>query len=296
MKMKARAFAPAKINLSLHITGQRADGYHLIDSIVAFADVGDIVTVETGKGAGLSVTGPAAQGVPADESNLVCRIARAFWPDADVHIQLEKHLPSASGIGGGSADAAACFRAMSKLFPRAAAADVTSELLQIGADVPMCVSGKPARVGGVGEILDPIDALASLPAVLVNPGIPVSTPAVFAALECRSNAAMGVLPDDMSDPASVADWLSRQRNDMQQAAIAQVPQISAVLDHIASTSGCAFSRMSGSGATCFGIYPAPADAKAAALQLAAERPDWWVCFAVLGSPPQADAQLMRSTT
>ena len=119
--MKARAFAPAKINLSLHVTGQRADGYHLIDSIVAFADVGDIVTVETGRGAGLSVTGPAAQGVPADDSNLVCRIARAFWPDADVQIQLEKHLPSASGIGGGSADAAACFRAMSKLFPRAAA-------------------------------------------------------------------------------------------------------------------------------------------------------------------------------
>ncbi len=93
--MKARAFAPAKINLSLHITGQRADGYHLIDSIVAFADVGDIVTVETGKSAGFSVSGPLAQGVPADQSNLVCKVAHTLWPKADVHIQLDKHLPPA---------------------------------------------------------------------------------------------------------------------------------------------------------------------------------------------------------
>ena len=296
MKMKARAFAPAKINLSLHITGQRADGYHLIDSIVAFADVGDIVTVETGKSAGFSVSGPLAQGVPADQSNLVCKVAHTFWPKADVHIQLDKHLPPASGIGGGSADAAACFRAMSKLFPLPAATDVTAELLQIGADVPMCVLSAPARIGGVGGLVEPLIAFPSLPAVLVNPRVPVSTPAVFAALESRANAGMGELPDDMADLACVTDWLSQQRNDMQLAAIAQVPQIKTVLDHIASTSGCLFSRMSGSGATCFGIYPTLDSARVAARRLEAERPDWWVRPTLLGAPPESAAQLMRSTT
>ncbi|MCM2561549.1 4-(cytidine 5'-diphospho)-2-C-methyl-D-erythritol kinase [Lutimaribacter sp. EGI FJ00015] len=257
------SFAPAKINLTLHVTAQRPDGYHMLDSLVVFAAVGDRLAFDPGPRLSLAVTGPFAAGVPADGSNLVWRAAElAGWTG---HITLEKNLPHGAGIGGGSADAAAALRMLGQ--PDLDSAEA------LGADVPVCLSAVAKRVQGIGEILTPLSNTPALDLVLVNPGGHLPTPTVFGALEDKMNDPMeGV--GTWSDRGWLVDWLCRQRNDLTAPAIRLAPQIAtalAALEHDAE-----LARMSGSGATCFGIYPDAEQARSAAARIAAQHPDWWV--------------------
>ena len=262
--------APAKINLALHVTGQRADGYHLLDSLVAFADVGDRVTVRPAARTSLRVTGPMADGVPAGAENAVLRAAALIGVGAG--ITLDKHLPAAAGIGGGSSDAAATLRALARL----AGIAVPGDVLPLGADVPVCLLARVARMRGIGEAVEPVEGLPALDAVLVNPRLPVATPGVFARLKCRENAGMPEVFPRWRDGAECARWLAMQRNDLEAPARALCPEIGAVLDCLRAGAACALARMSGSGATCFGLYPDAGTAGTEAARIAAERPDWWV--------------------
>lgn len=265
--------APAKVNLALHVTGRRADGYHLIDSVVVFADAGDRISVSSAGETSLAVTGPRAAGVPVDGRNLVLRAA-ALMPDAPAAIRLHKHLPAAGGIGGGSADAAAVLRALARLHgcPLPAAEAV----LALGADLPVCLAGRAVRMRGIGERLAPVPALPALPALLVNPGIGVSTPEVFSALSRADNPPMPDIPAGLADAASLARWLGGQRNDLEPPACRIAPVIGEVLDRLRAMPGCLLARMSGSGATCFGLFPDSVAAGLAAGRLRAVRPNWWI--------------------
>lgn len=262
--------APAKINLALHVTGQRPDGYHLLDSLVAFADVGDRVSACPAARTSLHVTGPMAAGVPVGAENAVLRAAALIGVAAD--ITLDKHLPAAAGIGGGSSDAAAALRALARLAGVALPADV----LALGADVPVCLLAGAARMRGIGEAVEPVDGLPPLDAVLVNPRVPVATPGVFARLDRRENAGMPETLPRWRDGAECARWLATQRNDLEAPAQALCPGIGAVLESLRASGGCMLARMSGSGATCFGLCPDAATARAEAARIAAARPDWWV--------------------
>jgi 4-diphosphocytidyl-2-C-methyl-D-erythritol kinase len=268
--MTVKVFAPAKINLSLHVTGQREDGYHLLDSLVAFVDLGDQVTANPAVQSALSVTGPFAEGVPVDGSNLVLRAAELA--DFPMSLVLDKHLPPASGIGGGSADAAATLKAAARL----GADPVTAErALALGADVPVCVRAKPMRMRGIGNVLEPV-TMPALHMVLVNPKVEVSTPEVFKRLECKDNSEMPDLLPRWPDTLAFIDWLSTQRNDLEKPAVKLVPEVAAALAALALTPGALMVRMSGSGATCFGLFADRYAADVAALQLAESNPWWWV--------------------
>jgi 4-diphosphocytidyl-2-C-methyl-D-erythritol kinase len=272
----ADVFAPAKVNLTLHVTGRRDDGYHLLDSLVVFAGVGDRITAEAG-GAGLRVTGPQGAGVPEGPENLVARAAALFDPPVAAGLTLDKHLPTASGIGGGSADAAATLTALAELDGRPL--PPAEAVLRLGADVPVCLAGRPARMRGIGGDLSPVPALPAGWLVLANPGVAVPTPEVFRRLERRDNPPM---PDPLPhwrDAADLAAWLGTQRNDLEAPARAIAPVIGTVLDRLLATEGCAMARMSGSGATCFGLYAEEAAARHAAAAVAAENAGWWLAAA-----------------
>ena len=287
-----REFAPAKINLALHVTGRRADGYHLLDSITAFAATGDAVHVEKAAGFSLRADGPFAAGLPLDESNLALRAAREAvtrWPAlfAPVRIRLEKNLPVASGIGGGSADAAAVLRAMTRLHDAAPPRDELMRLaLELGADVPVCLQGRACRMRGIGEQLEPLADFPSLPAVLVNPGVAVSTAEVFAKLGLAPGGSGGApLPGDPI-PVRAADftaWLAGARNDLQPPARALHADIGACLDALRACEDVRLARMSGSGATCFALFPGDDAARRAAARLRREHPRWWIRETTLGN-------------
>jgi len=281
-----RVFAPAKINLALHVIGQRADGYHLLDMLVGFADVGDVITVAPSDRASLTLIGPEAQAL-SDGPNIITKITDAF-ATSPVAITLQKNLPIASGIGGGSADAAATYRAIRS------GQDDNARLLQIGADVPMCVTCKPARVRGIGEDIVPL-TLAELPIVLVNPRVQVATPAVFNSMKIRDNPPLSEMPQDLGHPAVLIEYLKAQRNDLQSLAIALAPIIATALSEIAQ-SGARLARMSGSGATCFGLYASADQAQSAARDLAHAHPDWWITAATLNGPIDIATQVIRATT
>jgi 4-diphosphocytidyl-2-C-methyl-D-erythritol kinase len=260
-------FAPAKVNLCLHVIGRRGDGYHLLDSLVAFADVGDRVSVAPGEG--LRITGPQAAALPVSDDNLCLRAARAMG--GGVRVALDKVLPVSSGIGGGSADAAAVLRAMARMgrpLPDAAA------VLALGADVPVCLAGRAVRMTGVGEGLAPV-RLPEAWLVLANPGLAVSTPEVFRALARRDNAPMPALPR-LHGVAELAAFVAMQRNDLEPAATALAPPIAEVRAALTAQPGCLVARMSGSGATCFGLFADGLTAATAARALQAARPGWWV--------------------
>ena len=266
--------APAKVNLALHVTGQRADGYHLLDSLVVFADVGDRVSVTPSEASSLTVSGPRAAGVPTDESNLCMKAARMAGRPVAIH--LEKHLPSEAGIGGGSSDAAAVLRGIAAL-----GTPIPDQTERLGADVPVCLDPKAARMQGLGEVVLPVTCLPPLPALLVNPGRPVATPAVFKQLEKRDNPDMGALPDGLSTPEETAQYLMSLRNDLEAPAMALEPAIGAVLSVLASLPLCLLARMSGSGASCFALFPTQEAARSAGRMLADAHPGWWVCDTVL---------------
>ncbi len=258
-----REAAPAKLNLTLHVTGRRSDGYHLLDSLVVFCQIGDVVTLEDGP-LSLTVTGPFATGLAAEADNLCLRAARLAG--REVAITLEKNLPVASGIGGGSADAAAVLRALG-----ASPAGTQS----LGADVPVCMAGLPTRMRGLGEILDPLPALPPLHLVLVNPGRGLSTPAVFNALTRRENPPMPDTLPDFPDADALIGFLRDCRNDLAAPAISLMPEIATCLAAL-NDAGAELARMSGSGATCFGLFSDAARARAARTVIARAHPSWWV--------------------
>lgn len=260
--MTNKGRAPAKINLTLHVTGRRVDGYHLLDSLVAFADLGDTLTLSDAPEMSLSVTGPFATGVPSDNRNLVWRAAElAGWTG---HIDLDKRLPHAAGIGSGSSDAACVLRLLS--------AQVDG--LSLGADVPVCQLASGARMRGIGELVEPL-SLPDLPALLVNPGVGVPTGAVFADLATADNAPMPDTIPEFTDVSSAAAWLADQRNDLETPAYRHARVLEELLTDLRCTGHVLLARMSGSGATCFALYPTMKAAHFAAYEIGAAHPDWW---------------------
>lgn len=273
--MAIEAFAPAKINLTLHVTGQRPDGYHRLDSLVAFADIGDTVCAEPAERLTLSIDGPQAGGLDAGPDNLVLRAARLLAPDRGAALTLSKRLPVASGIGGGSADAAAALRALSRLWQVPLPA--TEDVARLGADVPVCIESRPSRMSGIGERLEPVPPLPAADIVLVNPGVPVSTPDVFRAVSDKANPPMPARLPRWTALADFTDWLKGQRNDLQTPATVLQPLIADVLSALRDA-GSLYSAMSGSGATCFGLFPPDGHSAKSVVRAEcfARRPDWWV--------------------
>ncbi|MBR0556782.1 4-(cytidine 5'-diphospho)-2-C-methyl-D-erythritol kinase [Ciceribacter sp. L1K23] len=281
-----RETASAKVNLALHVTGRRADGYHLLDSIVTFAEDGDELVFQESDEDGLRLEGRfggvlSLQGA-GHRDNLVVKardMLRATLDDTGqpytpVMIALEKMLPVASGIGGGSADAAATLRGLMRLWnARLDDATLTGIALRLGADVPMCLASVPLRARGIGETLEPV-AMPSFPMVLVNPLKAVSTPEVFRGLDRRDNLPIGELPNGQEGGRWISA-LSTLRNDLETPAVALVQEIAEARD-LLRQSEAQLVRMSGSGATCFGLYGDDAAALKAALALSAFKPDWYV--------------------
>jgi len=259
--------AYAKINLALHVRQRLPDGYHRIETLFAFCRDGDTLTATLAETLSLEISGPFAAGLPPDETNLVLRaaraLARATGTNAGAAIRLEKRLPIASGIGGGSADAAAALRLLPRLWGVEAPAHVLHDLAAaLGADVPACLTSQGARGDGRGDRLQPADAKSGTPVLLVNPMLPLSTAAVFAAWD---GVDRGPLPEDPS----------KGRNDLQPPAIASCPAIADVLDVMGAQAGATLVRMSGSGATCFALFADPNARDAAAMHVADARPGWW---------------------
>ena len=276
-------FAAAKINLALHVTGRRDDGYHLLDSAVMFAaDAGDRLTIEPASGTALSITGPFGEGLETDSGNLVLRAVAALAAECHGKVRpcrltLEKNLPVASGIGGGSADAAAALKAVIGFNDLDIAEHRLAQIaLSLGADVPVCLASSACRMRGIGENIEAWSDAPSLHAVLVNPGVAVSTADIFKALALTPGETAGSGMDEMPSAGDCLGWLGQCRNDLEPPARALQPVIGEVLDAIAASQGCRLSRMSGSGATCFGLYEDAGTAAAAAGVLKAANPGWWV--------------------
>jgi 4-diphosphocytidyl-2-C-methyl-D-erythritol kinase len=280
--MGVSGFAPAKVNLYLHVGPPRADGFHPLDSLIAFADVGDRVVATPADGLDLVVEGPFAGSLATEPDNLVLRAARLLAAHAGVRphaaLRLEKHLPVASGIGGGSSDAAAALRVLDRLWHcRASRTDLEALAARLGADVPCCVAALPARMRGIGEDLA-VAHVAPLRAVLANPLMPAPTAAVYRAFDALGGGSLrdpGPAPRDC-----LQDWLASQTNDLEAPAIAVAPVIADVLAALREAAPDALVRMSGSGATCFALTD---DADAVAATLRARRPGWWVAAVTLGA-------------
>jgi len=284
--------APAKLNLYLHVTGKRADGYHLLDSLVAFANTYDVVKIQAASQLSLEIDGPFADGLLADADNLVLRAAeqlRQLAGSTDgAQITLTKNLPVSSGIGGGSSDAAATLRGLVRLWGvHPGLHDLSGMALKLGADVPVCLYGRTAFMGGIGEKLDPVEALPPVPMVLVNPGVGVSTPDIFKARTAAfSKVRRFAAPPETTD-ALITLLEDNRGNDLAEPAITKQPVIGHVLAEINQTTGCRLARMSGSGATCFGFFNTTKSAEHAALSLQKAHPDWWVVASHLISDVRA---------
>ncbi len=265
--------APAKVNLFLHITGRRADGYHLLDSLAVFADAHDRIEAEHADTLSLTIDGPFGHALTAEPDNLVLRAARALADATGAKpaaaLRLTKTLPVASGIGGGSADAAATLRALSRLWGVAVPPTLPASL---GADVPVCMASHATRMQGIGDILSPAPALPPCGLILVNPGVAVSTPAVFRA-RTGGFSPPADLPTAWPDARTMAADLARLTNDLQAPAESLCPAITEALAALRAQPSCLLARMSGSGATCFAPTETPAQAEQTALALA--RPGWW---------------------
>ena len=287
-------FAPAKINLYLHITGRQGDGYHLLDSLAVFPDIGDRVIARPAPALSLELAGPFAGDLGAGEDNLVLAAARALAASGGgvpggvpgAALRLEKNLPVASGIGGGSADAAATLRLLARLWAREGGArergareraDLPAIAARLGADVPVCLGARAARMSGIGTALAPPPRLPEAGIVLANPGIALPTRDVFAA---RGGAfsAPPALPAGWEDAAAMAADLAALGNDLEAPAIALRPQIGTVLAALRALPGVLLARMSGSGATCFAVFATAEAALAASRRLPRE---WWVKAGVL---------------
>jgi 4-diphosphocytidyl-2-C-methyl-D-erythritol kinase len=272
--------APAKINLFLHVGDCRADGFHPLQSLAVFTSLGDVLAMEKAADLSLSVEGPFAGGLEGEGDNLVLRAARSLLGDGapgsrGAHLTLTKNLPVASGIGGGSADAAAALRGLGKLW-NTGDRNLHDIAATIGSDVPVCVDSVAAFMEGRGEILRAVQSMPLVPMLLVNPGMPVPTRGVFAALETRSGVTMTLPGGHFQDTADLLRFLDSTRNDLEVPAIRLQPVIGEVLKAIAALPGALLARMSGSGATCFGIFADDDCCQRAARMLKEAAPGWWV--------------------
>jgi len=288
-----RDFAPAKVNLSLEISGRRPDGYHELISLVAFADVGDTLSFRPGgtRQVTLEADGPFATSIEGD--NLILRAARVFLehaPDArGGHFILDKQLPVAAGIGGGSSDAAAAVRLLARANGLAVGPSWRQRLVpalsRLGADIPVCLEARAAWMRGIGEHLTPLDAMPVVPAVLVNPGVPLPTGDVFAALGAPplgdAPPSPSGTPRAFADAARLTDFLAARPNDLERPARILAPAIGEVLEALQAAPGCVLARLSGSGPTCFGIFGHVEAASEAACALARAQPGWWIAPAQL---------------
>lgn len=285
-----RRTAWAKVNLTLHVIARRADGYHELDSLIVFAGCGDALEFAPAGEISLSMEGPFAPALAgaALEENLAMRAARRLRAHggtaAGARISLYKALPVAAGLGGGSADAAATLQGLNALWGLGASdADLAAIGLELGADVPVCLDGRPSMVGGIGERIAPGPALPPAWLVLVNPGVGVATPAVFAARQGAFAAPVSP-PGALRDAAGLARWLAAGRNDLEAAARGLAPEIGHILAALGSVEDCLLARMSGSGATCFGLFAARAPAEVAVARLRAAHGGWWVRAAEVRGP------------
>jgi 4-diphosphocytidyl-2-C-methyl-D-erythritol kinase len=268
--------APAKVNLCLHVTGRRSDGYHLLDSLVAFPRIGDLVEAEASRTLSLSVRGPFGHELSVSRDNSVLAAAEALRPaGAGAALRLTKRLPVASGIGGGSADAAATLRLLARMWDVPPLDDAA--VLGLGADVPVCLAGRPCRMTGIGERLAPV-ALPPFWLVLVNPGQKVSTASVFDRLATRENPGLPEIAG-FRRVEDLTGFLRTQRNDLEAPAVEAAPVIADVLSALRSRPGCGLARMSGSGATCFGLFGTEAEATKAAEAVRRSEPVWWIAAA-----------------
>ena len=276
--------APAKLNLTLEVVGRRADGYHLLDSLIAFTDYGDTLAARAADALSLTLDGPFGRVLVGDPAeNLVLKAARLLAAEAGVEprarLTLTKRLPVASGIGGGSSDAAATLLALASLWRIDPGADDLARLaLALGADVPVCLAARTARLEGIGERIAPAPSVPAAPIVLINPGVGLPTPKVFQARRgdfSRGAGTDGVLAYSPADAAALAEALRPYANDLTRPAVELLPVIGQVLERLAAADGCLIARMSGSGATCFALFPTDAAASAAADTIAAAEPRWW---------------------
>jgi 4-diphosphocytidyl-2-C-methyl-D-erythritol kinase len=282
--MTATAFAAAKVNLYLHVAPPTPDGYHPLASLMAFADVGDTVTAQPADALSMTIDGPFGQGLSAGPDNLVLRaaaalVARAGRPDAGARLVLTKALPIAAGLGGGSSDAGAALRLLNDMlglgFGEAQLEDVAAG---IGADGAACLRGRMLVAEGRGERLSPAPSMPPLPAVLVNPGVPSPTGAVYRAYDESGAPGLADRADHLPllTVRDVVFWLRACRNDLEPAALALEPRIAQALEALAAEPESLLTRMSGSGATCFALTETRAEAEALAARLAAAHPGWWV--------------------
>ncbi|GLS24058.1 4-diphosphocytidyl-2-C-methyl-D-erythritol kinase [Labrys miyagiensis] len=291
--MRLNEHARAKVNLTLAVLGRRADGYHVLDSLVAFADVADSLSLEVGPDLSLEVSGPRAEGAGALADNLVLKAANALasrFPGLVLgHFHLMKALPAAAGLGGGSSDAAAALRLLARANKLALTHDAVVEAARAtGSDVPVCLEARSRWMRGAGEILSEPVALPPLPALLVNPGVATPTAEVFRALAFEPGH---VAPyDEMlprciglaGKPASLVDFIASGRNDLQPPAIALRPVIGEAIEAVGQQPGCRLARMSGSGATVFGLFDTREAAKIAAEALRPFKPGWWIVETSIG--------------
>jgi 4-diphosphocytidyl-2-C-methyl-D-erythritol kinase len=273
--------APGKINLALHVVGRREDGYHLLETLTVFTRFGDRLTVENAEADAFATSGPFGNDVPLGEDNLVIAARdrlRVAFPLAEcppVAIELEKNVPVASGLGGGSSDAAATLVALSSLWELSTTKRELARLCPaLGADVPMCLTARPLLATGIGEQIAKIPKFPPLNLVLVNPGVPVGTANVFRALSAYENHGLPQLPAEFTLDRLV-EWLKLTRNDLEPTAVDIAPEIDEALNEL-SMAGALVTRMSGSGATCFGLFESAAQAKGAARHIERQRPGWFV--------------------
>ena len=287
------AFAPAKVNLYLHVGPLGPDGFHPICSLMVFADVGDRLRAEQAAAFSLAIEGPFSSHAPAGEDNLVIRAVRALHPDPPLHMTLTKRLPAAAGLGGGSSDAAAAL----KLAVQALRLDLDQGRLQaiaagLGSDVPACLDGRPVLAEGRGERLSPSPELAPLPAVLARPPEGSATGPVYRAFDEATSVSAhpgegrdpGFLPSSFASHQALVQFLRTCRNDLEAPAVSLEPAIGEVLGALREAPEVLLARMSGSGSACFGLCADDGSAQALAARLAREHPDWWVTACRLGGP------------
>lgn len=274
--------ARAKVNLALHVTGQRDDGYHTLDSLVVFPEYGDELRLTPADDMALHVSGPFASGLGSNTSaNLAMKaawlMAESVPGNRSAGIELEKRLPIAAGIGGGSADAAATLRALGRLWDVHPSSHNLEKLaLRLGADVPMCFTEKHSRVRGIGEQIETTPPFPKGAIVLVNPGVKLETPDVFKALAKKNNSPLPALPEKWTGIQNFANWLKGCRNDLQAPAQSMVPEIAEVISLLDTQWETLLARMSGSGPTCFALCATLSDAQAVAERIKEHRPGWWV--------------------
>ena len=288
-----KCLAAAKVNLDLRITGRRDNGYHELDSLVVFPQIGDRLTFEAAPTLSLEIEGPQA-GVLRDlppQENLVFRAAQRLRDSAGIQrgarICLTKNLPVAAGLGGGSADAAACLSGLVDFWDlEIAPAELLSIALELGADVPVCLRGVPCFLTGIGEAIQPLAAFPALWMAVVNPGVELSTPQVFAAFDGSFSMPREALksgrPEAFDSRDALLAALTESSNDLEPAAIGAVPEIAQCLTELRAAPGCLLARMSGSGASCFGLFASPEEASSSVRQLKTSHPDWWADSGAIG--------------